>query len=103
MSGFYHFVSSFLVDPLLREVSNNLQVQDIPYVGNPGSGGGWGDVHYTSIDGCYFTYNGVGDFTLLEAATTSLLYYDFVMQVRTLPFERFPSAALTAAVCFQGV
>lgn len=46
------------------------------------SGSGSGDPHYLTIDGRYYTFNGYGEFVLLEALSETLTETEFTMQGR---------------------
>lgn len=53
--------------------------------------------HVLTIPRCYFTFNGQGEYTLIEAWSEENI--TFTMQARTLPFYLYPGATLTQAVC----
>ena len=62
----------------------------------PGSASSGGDVHFHTLDQCYYTFMGVGDFTLY---TDSM---GFNAQIRMLPVTNlFPGATITTGLCMQ--
>ena len=57
-------------------------------------GGGWGDPHYTTLDGSFYTFNGYGEYIYLAVANVSgssaafnpaVQSFSFMSQVRTTP------------------
>ena len=63
---------------------------------SPGSASSGGDVHFHTLDQCYYTFMGVGDY---------LLYSDpqsFTAHIRMLPIpDLFPGATITTGLCMQ--
>ena len=53
---------------------------------------GWGDPHITTLDGRTYTFNGWGEYTLLEPASNTT---QFVLQGRTSPVNESTSNSAT--------
>ena len=60
----------------------------------PGIASAWGDPHFTTFDGCYYTFNGVGEFILLQVGSGNTM--DFLAQVRTAPVAIYPASMASA-------
>ncbi|XP_071491471.1 protein mesh-like [Diadema antillarum] len=63
----------------------------------PMPAGGTGDPHFTTFDELSYTFNGYGEFTLLEA-----LQGEFVLQVRTAPFSGTDASVIVAIAARYG-
>ena len=58
---------------------------------------GWGDPHITTLDGRTYTFNGWGEYTLLEPASNTT---QFVLQGRTAPVNESTSNSATQFSAF---
>jgi len=68
--------------------------------GPVGTTGGHGDPHYTTVDNCYYTFNGVGEYTLLGIQGT--FDTQFISQVRTERVQIFPASMHSAITMRTG-
>lgn len=57
----------------------------------------WGDPHFNSVDGHQFTFNGIGEYTLLSSPTNQL-----TIQSRLIPFMNTDGTVLSAVAVNQG-
>lgn len=55
----------------------------------PQIGTGSGDPHYLTIDGRYYTFNGFGEFVLLEALSENLAETEYTLQGRLASISRW--------------
>ena len=59
----------------------------------PGGGGGFGDPHFSTLDGLQYTFNGLGDYTYLQSSS-------FVSQIRLVQLG-VSSASIISSVAAQ--
>ncbi len=74
----------------------NIQNSSTPAENSSGNAGSWGDPHFTTLDGSYYDFQGVGEFQVLKSTTDKL-----ELQVRQQKYSNSDMVSVNTAIAFN--